>query len=114
MSLENVEIVRKPLRVRERSSRTFVERLGVRFPRLFDPYARLIGRLPPTSRLRQSVMWRGTRNGMEAFNRRDVAAALLPGTTEGDAERLRALVQGTGTIGPSVSLVPAHGRDHSQ
>jgi hypothetical protein len=31
------QIVRKPLRVRERSSRTFVERLGVRFPRLFDP-----------------------------------------------------------------------------
>ena len=34
MSQENVEFVRKPLRVRERSSRTLDQRLSLRFPRL--------------------------------------------------------------------------------
>jgi hypothetical protein len=47
MSQKNVEFVRKPLRVRQRSSRTLDDRLGVPFPLLFDAYARLIGRLPP-------------------------------------------------------------------
>jgi ketosteroid isomerase-like protein len=82
MSQENVGIVRKPLSVRKQSSRAFDERLAVRFPRLFDPFARLIGRLPPASRVRQAVLWRGTRLGMEAFNRRDVDAAVVPGSPD--------------------------------
>jgi ketosteroid isomerase-like protein len=82
MSQENVEVVRKPLRVREQSSRTLDQRLVLRFPRLADAYARWIGRLPPTSRVRQAVMWRSTRLGMEAFNRRDVDAAVGPGTPD--------------------------------
>jgi ketosteroid isomerase-like protein len=83
MSQENVEIVRKPLRVRERSSRTLDQRLALRFPRLFDAYARVIvGRLPPTSRVRQAAVWRGSRLGMEAFNRRDLDAALLYATPD--------------------------------
>ena len=77
MSQESIEVVRKPLRVRERSSRTLDQRLSLRFPRLFDAYVRLIGRLPPSSRLRQATLWRGTRLGFEAFNRRDLDAALL-------------------------------------
>jgi hypothetical protein len=36
MSQENAEIVRKPLRVRERSNRTPDQRLFLRFPRLVD------------------------------------------------------------------------------
>ena len=76
------QVVRKPLAVRERSRRTLDERLAVRFPRLFDPFARLIGRLPPTSRVRQAVVWRGTRLAQEAFNRRDVDAAVLPGSLD--------------------------------
>ena len=82
MSAENVEIVRKPLRVREQSSRTLDQRLVLRFPRLANAYARLIGRLPPTSRVRRAVMWRGTRLGMEAFNRGDVDAAVSPGSDD--------------------------------
>jgi ketosteroid isomerase-like protein len=80
MSQENVEIVRKPLRVHEGSSRTLDQRLVVRFPRLADAVARLIvARLPPTSRLRQAALWRSSRLGMEAFNRRDIDAAVSAG-----------------------------------
>jgi ketosteroid isomerase-like protein len=82
MPHEDLEVVRKPLRVREQSSRSLDERLVLRFPRLSDAYARLIGRLPPTSRVRQAVMWRATRLGMEAFNRRDVDAAVSPGSPD--------------------------------
>ena len=74
MSRENVPFVRKPLQVRERSSRTLDGRLALRFPRLADTYARLVGRLPPTSRLRQAVLWRAARLGLEAWNRRDLDA----------------------------------------
>ena len=77
MSQENAEVVRKPLRVRERSSRTLDERLSLRFPRLAATYARLIGRLPPSSRLRQAAVWRSSRLGMEAFNRRDLDAFIV-------------------------------------
>jgi ketosteroid isomerase-like protein len=71
------QIVRKPLRVRERSSRTLDQRLALRFPRLADTYVRLIGRLPPTSRLRQAAVWRAVRLGAEARNRRDLDAFQL-------------------------------------
>ena len=73
MSQENVEVVRKPLRVRERSSRTLDERVAIRFPRLAAATARLIGRLPPGSRAR----WRTVRLAMEAFNRRDLEAVAI-------------------------------------
>jgi ketosteroid isomerase-like protein len=76
MSQENVEVVRKPLRVRERSSRSPAQRIALRFPRLSDAYARMIGRLPPRSRFRQRALWRGVRDGLEAWNRRDWDVAL--------------------------------------
>jgi hypothetical protein len=76
MSQQNVEIVRKPLRVREQSSRTLDQRIALGFPRLTATHARLIGGLPPSSRLRQAFLWRGVRLGVEAFNRRDYEAAL--------------------------------------
>src|SRR5215213_6543402 len=73
MSQETVEVVRKPLRVHERSSRTLDERVAIRFPRLATAAARLIGRLRPGSRAR----WRTVRLAMEAFNRRDLEAVAI-------------------------------------
>jgi ketosteroid isomerase-like protein len=77
MSQENVEIVRKPLRVGKRSRRTFDERLCLRFPRLAAVYFRLIFKLPPGSRLREAALWRGYRLGVEAYNRRDLDAVVI-------------------------------------
>jgi ketosteroid isomerase-like protein len=74
MSQGNVEIVRKPLRVRERSRRTLDQRLFLRFPRLAAAPLRLISRLPPRSRLRQAALWRAARLALEAYNRRDMDA----------------------------------------
>jgi len=77
MSQQNVEVVRKPLGVRERSSRTLDQRLSLRFPKLASLQRRLFFRLPPSSRLRQAALWRGARLGIEAFNRQDFEVALL-------------------------------------
>ena len=80
MSQEKIEFVRKPLRVREPSRRPLDQRLALRFPRLSNAYGRFVlNRLSPTSRLRQAVVWRGSRVGMEAFNRRDLDAAVFYG-----------------------------------
>jgi ketosteroid isomerase-like protein len=77
MSQENVEVVRKPLRANQGSSRTLDLRLLLRFPRLAVAYLRLIGKLPPRSRLRQAAVWRGIRLGVEAFNRRDLDVVVI-------------------------------------
>ncbi len=77
MAQENVEFVRKPLRVRERSSRTLDQRVAIRFPRLAAASARLIGKLPPGSRVRQAVLWRAMRLAVEAYNRRDLDAVAI-------------------------------------
>jgi ketosteroid isomerase-like protein len=74
MSQEGGEIVRKPFHVRGGSSRSFDHRLALWFPRLAGAYLRLLGRLPPTSRLRQAVLWRTARLSLEAWNRRDLDA----------------------------------------
>ena len=71
------QIVRKPLRVRERSARTLDERLSLRFPSLAAASYRLIGRLPPRSRLRQAALWRAIRLAVEAYNRRDLDAVAI-------------------------------------
>jgi ketosteroid isomerase-like protein len=80
------QIVRKPLRVGERSSRTLDLRLALRFPRLSAAYGRLVGRLLPASRLRQAALWRAARAGVEAFNRRDYDAALAAAAYAPDFE----------------------------
>ena len=77
MSQENVEVVRKPLRVRERSRRTLDQRLSLRFPGLAAAFLRRILKLPPSSRLRQATLWRGVRLGLEAYNRRDLDAVVI-------------------------------------
>src|SRR4029453_3029762 len=77
MSERNVEIVRRPLRARDVSGRTLDQRLLLRFPRLTAAYVRLIGRLSANSRLRQAAIGRGVRLGVEAYNRRDLEAAVV-------------------------------------
>jgi ketosteroid isomerase-like protein len=72
-----VQIVRKPLRVQEQSRRTLDQRFSLRFPRLAAASYRLIGRLPPGSRLRQAVVWRAVRLSLEAYNRRDLDAVVI-------------------------------------
>jgi ketosteroid isomerase-like protein len=80
MSRAEVDVVRRPLRVRAWAGRPLDLRLALRFPRLSDAYARLVlQRLPPTSRVRQASVWRSSRLGMEAFNRRDIDAAVSYG-----------------------------------
>ena len=74
MSQENWKVVRRPLRVRERSSRPLDQRFSLRFPRLVDPYIRVIARLPPRSRIRQAAVGRAARLTLEAWNRRDLDA----------------------------------------
>jgi ketosteroid isomerase-like protein len=76
MAQEHVEFVRKPLRIREHSSRTLDQRLAIRFPRLSAASFRLIGKLPPSSRVRQAVLWRAIRLAVEAYNRRDLDAVV--------------------------------------
>jgi ketosteroid isomerase-like protein len=76
-SQQNAEIVRTPLRVRERSSRTLDQRLSVRFPRLAAALARRIAKLPPGSRLRRAALSRAVRLASEAYNRRDLDAVVI-------------------------------------
>jgi ketosteroid isomerase-like protein len=71
------QVVRKPLRAREPSGRPLDQRIAMRFPRLTAAYARLIGRLPPTSPIRKAVLSRTVQLNVDAFNRRDFAALLL-------------------------------------
>jgi ketosteroid isomerase-like protein len=77
MSQENVEVVRRPLRMRERSRRTLDQRFFLRFPRLAAATSRRIGKLPPSSRLRQASLSRTARLAMQAYNRRDPDAAVI-------------------------------------
>ena len=67
-------VVRKPLRVREQSSRTLDQRLAIRFPRLNRAGLRLVTALPPASGVRQRAVWRAVRMVIEAYNRRDLEA----------------------------------------
>jgi ketosteroid isomerase-like protein len=68
------EPVRKPLSVRPVSHRTLDQRIAIRFPWLSTANTRLVAMLPPRSRVRQALLWRAVRAGIEAYNRRDLAA----------------------------------------
>jgi ketosteroid isomerase-like protein len=76
MSRDNVDLVRKPLKIREHSRRTLDQRLAIRFPWLSAASFRLLAKLPPRSRVRQAAVWRGTRLMVEAYNRRDLEAVV--------------------------------------
>jgi hypothetical protein len=73
----SVEIVRQPLRVREPSSRTLDQRLSLRFPRVAAANTRFIGKLSPSSRLRQAALRRAVQLASEAYNRRDLDAVVI-------------------------------------
>ena len=77
MSRHDAEFVRKPLQVTDRRTRTFDQRLGLRFPWALDATFRMLDRLKPGSRIRQALMWRGTRLGVEAYNRDDLDAVVI-------------------------------------
>jgi ketosteroid isomerase-like protein len=76
-AMSSDQIVRKPLRARERSSRTLDQRLFLRFPRLAAANARVIGKLPPSSRVRQAALRRAAQLSLEAYNRRDLDAVVI-------------------------------------
>jgi ketosteroid isomerase-like protein len=69
-------VVRQPLQLRRRSTRTLDQRLSVRFPRLAAELLRPLGKLPPRSRLRQAALLRAVRLALEAYNRRDLDAVV--------------------------------------
>jgi len=76
-AMSSDQIVRKPLRAHERSSRTLDQRLSLRFPRLAAANARVIGKLPPGSRLRQAALRRAAQLSLQAYNRRDLDAVVI-------------------------------------
>lgn len=87
--MSDVPIVRKPLRLREPARtgrRPLDQRIRIRFPSFAYASAPLFGRLSPSSRVRQALLWRGVRLGLEAFNRRDIDAALAVATYMPDFE----------------------------
>jgi len=73
---DNVDVVRKPLVERQRSTRTPDERLALRFPAIAAASARVFSRLSPGSRLRRAAVWRAHRLAVEAYNRRDLEAVV--------------------------------------
>ncbi len=77
MSQQNVEIVRSPVGVRERSRRTLDQRLAMRFRWLGATTARLLGKLTPGSRVRRAALPRAVRLASEAYNRRDLEAVVI-------------------------------------
>jgi ketosteroid isomerase-like protein len=77
MSQDSVEVVRTPLRLRERPSRPLDQRLLVRFPRLAVVSAQLLNRLSPRSRLRRAVLSRASVLAIEDVNRGEYDLALV-------------------------------------
>jgi hypothetical protein len=88
------QAVRKSLSVRERSRRALLERLALSVPWYFSFCSRLLFRLPPTSRIRQALVWRGHQVAYEAFNRRDFEAFVITFIDAGEC--VVALVRTTG------------------
>src|SRR4051794_35611091 len=73
----NVEIVRQPLHVTERPTRTLDQRLYLRFPSLMHAVARLGAKLSPRSRLRRAAMARTITLAAQAYNRLDLEAVTI-------------------------------------
>ena len=74
---ETIEVVRLPMAAAAQSRRRIEERLALRFPRSAAYLIRIVQRLPPGSRLRQSLVRRFTRQGVEALNRGDYEAVFF-------------------------------------
>jgi ketosteroid isomerase-like protein len=87
-------LVRRPLRVKAGSSRPLDQRLALRLPRLAAAANRLIGLLPPRSRVRQAFIWRNVRLSVEAYNRRDLDAVTINYRPELEYHPYREFVEG--------------------
>lgn len=61
----------------ERRTRTVDQRLLLRLPQLTEAYVRWIGARPAGSLLRRVAIRRGVQLGVEAYNRRDLEAAVI-------------------------------------
>jgi ketosteroid isomerase-like protein len=109
MPQEEVKVVRMPLTVRERSRRTLDQRIYLRFPRLANAVLRLIAKLPPRSRLRQSAVLRGARLATEAYNRRDMDAVGIGYHPEFEYRPARNWVE-AGMLEPSYRGLEGHKR----
>ena len=107
MPRENAETVRKPLRVRDQSRRTFDQRFFLRFPRLAAVPLRLVAGLPPRSRVRQAALWRATRLALEAYNRRDMDAVGIGYHPEFEYHPARNWVE-AGLLEPSYRGIEGH------
>jgi hypothetical protein len=68
------QVVRKPVRLRDGKNRVLEQRILTRVPWLAALGLRLVAKLPPSSRVRHALMWRGMRVSAEALNRRDLDA----------------------------------------
>lgn len=77
MSQENARAVRQAVAVRAQTRRHLEETLALRFPRIVALAVRAALRLPPRTRLRQALIRRSVRLGLEATNRRDYDATFI-------------------------------------
>jgi ketosteroid isomerase-like protein len=77
MASGEVEAVRGPLRIRDRTARALDERIALRFPAFVAAWARAMAARPPSSRLRHALVWRSWRMAIEAYNRRDLDAVMI-------------------------------------
>jgi hypothetical protein len=77
VSQENVEVVRRPIRIREQSHRSVEQWLGLRVPRLLIGVSRAVLRLPTRSRVRGVLLSRFVQLSVGASNRGDNEASFL-------------------------------------
>jgi ketosteroid isomerase-like protein len=77
VSQENVEIVRQPIRISDRSHRRLEDRIVARIPNFAVAVSRALFRLPARSRVRRLLQPRIVRQGVEAVNRGDYEVAFL-------------------------------------
>jgi ketosteroid isomerase-like protein len=77
MSRDNQGVVRTAVTVGEASGRTLDQRFAIRFPRLAHACFRQLWRLPPRSRVRRAALARSAQRVAEAYNRRDLSAAVI-------------------------------------
>jgi ketosteroid isomerase-like protein len=77
VSQENVEVVRQPIRISDRSHRRLEERIAVRFPNFAVAANRALFTLPARSRVRRLLLSRTVRLAVEASNRGDYEVAFL-------------------------------------
>jgi ketosteroid isomerase-like protein len=103
------EVVRKPLTVRGRTRRTLDQRLFLRFPALATAAFRLVLKLPTRSRVRQAVLWRSVRLGVEAYNRRDMDAVGIGYHPEFEYHPARKFVE-VGMLEPAYRGLEGHAR----